>query len=802
MSRRLIDVGANAKGAHETGAAVMDETRIHTKNPKWIGRELNRFEDRRLLTGAGQFVDDIAPPHCYCLQFIRSKYARGRVRGLNSTDAAAMPGIAAIFTGGDLVELGALQVNAILPVQSVHCPIMATNDVNAVGQLLAAVIGDDPQTVRSAAEQVHVDIEPLQTEPPTEVFRWRWVNGDAAAAFAQARHIVKVQFDHARVAPAAVEPRATLANYDRQSGELTAWLSTQTPHRSRHDLARILGLSAEKIRVIAPDIGGTFGGKASIYPEDVVVAWAAWRLGRPVKWCATRNEDFLSATHGRGSRSEGEMALSEDGRILALRARLSFPLGHWLPYSATVPAWNASRILPGPYKIAAVDIETTGAMHHTAPVGIYRGAGRPEAAMLMERLVEQAARAIGVEPNALRRRNLVQAHEFPYRTPTGETLDSGNYEKLLDRTCSRARYSTLLKERDLRRAKGQICGVGTALYVEPCGRGWESASIKINREGRIIAATGSTNQGQGRETTFAQIVADALVLNPHDVTIHHGDTALTPTGIGALASRSTAIGGSALLEATKTFREKACALAAQLLQVPTDEIELDAGGFRRRRGELGFVNWASIAAAAFAEKSGSNRNFALETSIVYHAKGEVWSSGCCIVPVTIDHETGVLHVERIFCVDDAGVVINPRLTEGQLLGGLVQGLGEAVLERLVYDESGELLTGSFTDYSVPHAANIPEIVLDNLVTSSPLNTLGAKGVGEAGCIGAPAAIVNAVLDALSPLGIRTINTPLTSEKIWKAIKDAGAMRPHTLPEQDPATEGTKNVNWQNKTEMR
>lgn len=779
----------------------MDETRIQTKSPEWTGRELKRFEDHRLLTGTGRFVDDIAPENCFSLHFVRSKYACGRIRAINTTAATSTLGIALAFTGRDLAELGELQVNSILPMESVHSPIMAIDNVSAVGQLIAAVVGKDAQVVRTAAEQIYVDIAPSSLAPPAEVFRWRWTSGDTAGAFAEAKHIVSVQFDHARVAPAAVEPRATLATYDAHTGKLTVWLATQTPHRARHDLARILGLPAQSIRVIAPDIGGTFGGKASIYPEDVAVAWAAWRLGRPIKWCATRSEEFLSATHGRGSQSKGEMALSEDGKMLALRARLSFPLGHWLPYSAMVPAWNASRCLPGPYKISAVDIETTGTMYSTAAVGIYRGAGRPEAAMLVERLVEQAARAFAIEPNTLRRRNLIQAHEFPFRTPTDQIFDSGDYVQLLERACGRAGYSRLLEERDLRRTKGQLCGVGTALYVEPCGQGWESASVKITPHGKIVAATGSTNQGQGRETAFAQIVADALSLDPKSITIHHGDTALTPTGVGALASRSTAIGGSALLQAAETFREKARVLAGQLLQEPPEAIELGWGGFRRRGGELGFVNWASIAMAAFADKPTSNRDFALETPIIFHAKGEAWSSGCCIVSVTIDRETGVLRVERIICVDDAGVVINPMLAKGQLLGGLVQGLGEALFEQLVYDESGELLTGSFSDYSVPRAHDIPEIVLDNLVTGSPFNALGAKGVGEAGCIGAPAAIVNAALDALSPLGIRTINTPLTSEKIWKAMQDAYADRQQELAPNNTARKENK-TDSPSQTELR
>jgi len=750
----------------------MDETRIQTKTPDWIGREVRRFEDHRLLTGSGQYVDDIAPTGCLSLHFIRSAHACARIRRIDTTDAALSAGVVAIFTGRDVATLGDLLVNPIFPdILAPKGSIMPIDQVAAVGQPIAAVAADNLENARVAGERINIEFDPVQTPARTEIFRRRWSHGDTMAAFANAPHIVAVTLQHSRLTPAPIEPRAALANFDREVGDLTVWLSTQTPHRARSDLARILGFPIERIRVIAPDVGGTFGGKASIYPEDIMVSWAALRLGRPIKWCATRSEDFLSATHGRGCHSEGEMALTTEGQILALRVRLSFPLGYWLPYSATVPAWNASRILPGPYKVDAVDIESSGTMDNTAPLGIYRGAGRPEAAMLMERLVEKASRTLSIDPNQLRRRNLIKSHEFPYRTPTGETFDSGDYERLLDHSCEKAGYSELIEERDVRRSKGHICGVGTALYVEPCGQGWEGGSVKISPSGQIVAATGSTNQGQGRETAFAQILADALAIDPKDVIIQHGDTAQTPLGVGALASRSTAIGGSALLQAAETFRDKARALAAQLLQVPVDSVELDLGGFRHRNTKASSISWATIAEAACAEKSATDRNFALETSIVYHAKGEAWSSGCCIATVSIENDTGIPHIERIVCVDDAGVIINPLLARGQLFGGLAQGLGEALFERLVYDEKGELLTGSFSDYALPRAANMPTIILDKMETGSPFNELGAKGIGEAGCIGAPAAIVNAVLDALSPFGVGDIDMPLTGEKIWRAMKN-------------------------------
>jgi carbon-monoxide dehydrogenase large subunit len=394
--------------------------------------------------------------------------------------------------------------------------------------------------------------------------------------------------------------------------------------------------------------------------------------------------------------------------------------------------------------------------------------------MLMERLVEKAARAMAIEPNELRRINLIEPHEFPYRTPTGETLDSGNYDQLLRKSCQRASYAALVKQRERHRAAGRVYGIGTALYVEPCGQGWESAAVKITRDGRIVATTGSSSQGQGRETAFAQIVASVLALDPQDVKVVHGDTAQIPIGVGALASRSTAIGGSALFQTAQVFREKARRLAAQLLQASVDSVELSKGGFRRSGDDFGMIGWSSIATAAFGDKPANDGEYALETSGLFHTRGEAWSCGCCIATVLIDRETGVVKVERLVFVDDAGLIVNPALADTQLRGGLVQGLGEALLERLVYDENNDLLTGTLNDYALPRACHVPDITIDKLATTSPFNELGAKGVGEAGCIGPPAAIVNAVHDALSPFGVHDLDTPLTSEKIWIAIRNTDA----------------------------
>jgi carbon-monoxide dehydrogenase large subunit len=459
---------------------------------------------------------------------------------------------------------------------------------------------------------------------------------------------------------------------------------------------------------------------------------------------------------------DGELAVARDGKLLGLRARLSFPLGRFMTYSAAVPAWNAGRILPGPYLADAIDIATCGVMTNTAAVGIYRGAGRPEAAMLIERLMDEAARELGIDPVDIRRRNLIPADRFPYRTPTGQLLDSGAYGDLLDRICAQGGYAELRKEQAGRRARDELFGVGIAVYVEPCGQGWESAKARLTRDGLVEIATGSSAQGQGRETAYAQIAADALGVPFDRIVVRHGDTAATPKGVGALASRSTAIGGSAVLQAASALREKACACAAQLLQTTPHALVPDGDGFAiAGRGQR--VGWREIAASA-AE--------GLETSIVFTAPGETWSFGCCLAAVAIDGETGELRVERLVWADDAGIIVNPMLVEGQLVGGMAQGLGQALMERIVYDENGQLLTGSLMDYAVPRASDMPELTLMKSVTPATANPLGAKGVGEAGCIGIPAALVNAAVDALAPLGVRHLDMPLTSDKLWRVIDGA------------------------------
>jgi carbon-monoxide dehydrogenase large subunit len=734
----------------------------------WVGRPQRRREDAALLTGRGRFTADATlPPDCLRAAFVRAAEACGTIRALDVAAARRVPGVVAVLTAEDLGPLGQPAVNRFLPdIPASRFEPLARCAVTAVGQPVALVLAATEAAARDGAEAVALEIaghDPAATEP---AFAASFGQGDVDAALARSAHRVRASLRYSRIAPAPLEPRAALAV--PRGGGLELHLSTQTPHRARSDLAAILGLPAEAIRVVAGDVGGSFGAKASIHPEEAALAVAALRLGRPVSWQATRGEEMLTATQGRGQALEAEMGFDAEGRATALRACIRTPLGHRLPYSAAVPGRNAARCLPGPYAIPAVAVTLAAHFDRRAPMGIYRGAGRPEAAMLTERLMEEGARATGLDPVEIRRRNLVPPEAMPWATPTGECLDSGDYPALLDQAL--ALGADLPAEVATRRAAGELVGLGLAVTVEPCGQGWESARLTLTPDGMVLAATGSTAQGQGRETAFAQIVADALRVAPEDVVILHGDTATTPPGIGALASRSTGIGGGALLKAAAELEALARPLAAQLLQAPLAAIIPAPGGFAVAGVPGRGVAWSTLAAVA-----------PLAVDAVFESPGESWAAAAALALVALDRDTGAARVERIVWVDDAGVVVNPMLARGQMIGGLMQGVGEALMERVAHDEAGQLLTGSFMDYALPRASDAPaelrlaEAALPSFSRHSPL---GAKGVGEAGCVVVPAAVANAVADALAAEGVTldALALPLTPETIWRALARAERRR--------------------------
>ncbi len=745
-----------------------------------FGAPVLRREDPRMLTGNGRFVADLAGADSLSIVFVRSPIARASIRALSVDGARAMPGVAGIYTGRDVDGLPRPRVNAVLgDFEAPDMPILAQREVRAVGQPIVAIVAETEAVAHAAADRVEMDFEPLEPICDPEaafgsaaifpemssnsVAAAHWRNGDPDRAFADAAVTAEVTVRHPRIVPAPLECRASFARWDGEEQCLTVRIGTQTPHRARDDIARALGLEPERVRTVAPDVGGAFGMKASIYPEDIAVAFAAWKLRRPVRWIASRQEDFTAASHGRGAVARGRMAFDAGGRIVALKADLIFPVGAWLTFSALVPAWNAARILPGPYAIRNIDVHVRAVVTNTAPVGIYRGAGRPEAAMLLERLLDAGARTLGLDPVTVRQRNLVSAELLPCARPNGTTLDSGDYRALLARTLVLADYGRLRGDQRRRRERGELVGLGWCLYVEPCGQGWESASITLEPTGRFTVATGSSAQGQGRETAFAQIAARELAVAPDTVRIVHGDTECVPKGVGALASRSVAIGGSAVREAARAIIDKARPLGARLLDVAPSSVVPAGGGLAVEGGPNRFVAWEEIAAIAPQ---------GLDAHAVYTAHGEAWGCGCCLAQVSVDRSTGTIELERLHYVDDAGTVVNPLLVDGQLAGGIVQGIGEALLERVVYDREGQILTGSLMDYALPRADDVPALRLERMCTPTPFNPLGAKGVGEAGAIGAPPAIVNAALDALAPLGVRHIDMPLAPERVWRAIRAA------------------------------
>ena len=713
----------------------------------WIGRAMPRREDARLLTGRGRFVDDLAPAGALWLEVVRSPYPAGRITTLDTGDAAAMPGVALVLTAGDLGLQGAASVNALMPGARLHpMEVLAGTRVRAAGQAVAAVVADSAQAARDAAEVVVLEVAEGGDDRDPAVVGWS-VGAPVAAQGAR----VAVAVDHALVAPLPLEPRAALAV---PGDVLTVWLATQTPQRCRDDLCALLGLPRDGLRVVAPDVGGAFGGKASLMPEDVLVALAALRLGRAVRWRATRSDDFLSATQGRGAATRAEGWVDGDGRLTGLRARMDFPLGHWMPHSALAPVRNGGRILPGPYAVPQVDVAVTARLTEGPAVNIYRGAGRPEAAILMERLIDRAAQAAGIDPLEARRRNLGMA---PRVLPSGDRICSGDFAGLLDRLEAEAGYHALRADQAARRAAGAVCGIGLALYVEPCGQGWESASVTLMPDGRIRAGTGSSAQGQGRETAVAQIVAQALEIAPDRIDVAHGDTDAVPDGIGALASRSTPVGGAALWRACAAFLNRATDAAALRLNRAADGLRPGPDGLKAPDGAA--ITWAALA-ASLSEP--------LSVSLRHEARAEAWASGAVLAQVTIDRDTGAVTVDGITWVDDAGTVINPVLLHGQLVGGLAQGLGAALMERIV-QRDGQLLTGSLMDYALPRATDMPPVRIVSQPTASPANDLGAKGAGEAGCIGVPAAILNAVQDALIPFDAPDLSLPVTAETVWRAI---------------------------------
>ena len=755
----------------------------------WIGRPLRRREDAPLLIGRGRFVDDLSAPGVVHLALLRSPHAHARVVRVDAHRARKAPGVVAVVTAAELEAIGPLPVNRLFRDMIVPPnPLLAGERVHAQGTPVAAVVAESVAAAWDAVALIDAAYEPLagvstpraalaagaprlfDEAPGNRALGQTWRAGDPDGAFAGAARVVQLTVQQNLLAGVPMEPRGALAAWDATTGELTLWTSTQAPFRIRSEVARMLGLDEARVRVIAPDVGGGFGVKGGPYREEPLVAWLARRLRRPVKWISTRQEDLLTTQHSRGAASTGALALDADGRIRGLRARIEAPLGAYLSFSASTNPRNHARCLPGAYTIRDVDIQVAGALTTTPPVGAYRGAGRPEAAFLIERLVDEAAHALGLDPAEIRRRNLIPREAFPYTTATGQVYDSGDYAEALARALAAADYDGLRRAQAERRRRGELVGLGLSTYVEPAALGWESGVVRMERSGAVTAITGSSPHGQGHETTFAQVVADHLGVEPDVITVRHGDTAGAPQGSGTAGSRSTALGGGALVLAARDVRDKGRRLAASMLEAAVEDVVAVPGGFHVVGAADRTVAWRSVADLAYrmgALPAGFEPG--LEATRFFEAPGEVWSSGAFVVAVRVERETGVIVAERIVWVDDAGTIVNPLLADGQLEGSLAQAWGQIVMEAITFDADGHLLTGTLMDYAIPRADEVPVAEILHVHTASPYNPLGAKGLGEAGTIGLPPAVVNAVVDALSPLGVRHVDMPLTPARIWAKI---------------------------------
>lgn len=757
-----------------------------------IGAHRKRVEDPRLLRGEGQYVDDLRLPGTVDVAFMRSAYAHALVKRVDLAAAQAHPGVLAAWDGARVKDVPRLLNTVAFEKRVSPLPPLALDRVTLAGYPIAAVVATDRYTARDAADLIEVEYEPLPVvtsaeralEPGAPVlwpelgtnvaYRIAKEGGDVDGAFARAEHTLSLRLEHARLSQVPMEPRAILASYDRDRDILTVWRSTQAPFLNRRLLAVVLGRPEQSIRVIAPDVGGGFGAKSAIYPDELTAVLLAMELGVPVRYVATRMEEQLLMLQGRDMVNLADVAFTADGTITAIKVRSIHNVGGVLLHPAAAPPGRVMDYGTGAYRIPAYRAEAVSVYTNTSPVGPYRGAGRPEAAYLAERAVQEVARTLGLDEIEVRRRNFVPPDQFPYTTPQGSVYDSGRYEHTLAHALELAGYARLREQQREARAHGELLGIGVSTTVEISGSGAEYGSIEIRPDGSVIARTGSSSHGQGHETSYAQIVAERLGVPFERISVLHGDTAETPRGSGTSGSRSLVGGGSAMFRASDGVREKAVRVAAAVLEVSPADLDWVRGGVEVRgapdqRLELGAI--AEAAGRGIGLPAGE-RGLRDETD--FKSEQGAVPFGACIAVVRIDRDTGFVKLERLVVVDDIGTVVNPVIVHGQVAGGLTQGIAEALYEQMVWDEDGQPLTATLQDYAVPVASMVPDYEMGMTETKSPFNPLGAKGVGEAGCVSAPPAITHAVLDALAPLGIRDLTMPFTPQKVWRAIRDATA----------------------------
>lgn len=775
-----------------------------------IGASVKRREDARFITGSGRYTDDINVPGQTYAAFLRSPYARAQIGLIDAADALAVNGVLAVLTGADMAAdgLGDLPCGWMVKqkdgsdmVTAPHPPL-AVRQTNYVGEPYGVVIAETIAAARQAAELVVADLTELDPvvdlarvqeaedihEGVTGNLAYVWEMGErlaTEAALARAAHVTRIDLSNNRLIPNAMEPRAALGVYERGTGDYTLYTTSQNPHLERLILSAFVKVAPEhKLRVIAPDVGGGFGSKIFIYSEETTVIWAARKVGRPVKWTAERSESFLADAHGRDHITHAELGMDADGRFLALKVETTANLGAYLStFGSSVPTYLYGTLLAGQYTTPNIHVEVHGVYTNTAPVDAYRGAGRPEATYVVERIVETAARELGMDPTELRRLNMIQPDQFPYQTPLAFEYDIGDYEASLDRALELIDYQGFPARRSISEASGKRRGIGFACYIEACGLApsqlaiqigagvglYESGEIRVNPTGSVTVFTGSHSHGQGHETTFAQVVSDKFGIPFENVEVVHGDTGRVEFGLGTYGSRSLAVGGSALVMAADKLIQKGRRIAAHMLEAELDSVEFTEGEFTVRNsnqalsfGEVAFAAYVPTNYPQDLEPGFSEKAF-------YDPKNFTYPAGTHIAEVEVEEDTGVVRLVNFVAVDDFGHVINPMIVDGQVHGGVAQGAGQALMEHGIYDDYGQLLTGSYMDYCMPRADDLPDFVVDTTVTACTHNPLGVKGCGEAGAIGSPAAIMNAITDAV---GDNTLSMPATSEKIWRALRQA------------------------------
>ncbi|MEA2524157.1 MAG: aerobic carbon-monoxide dehydrogenase large subunit [Thermomicrobiales bacterium] len=781
---------------------------------KMVGQAIKRREDPRLITGAGNYLDDVRLPGLSYAALVRSPHAHAKIKGIDTSAAAGMPGVLGVFTGDDFMDLnplpaawqaGGVKNNAVTP------RVLAVKEVHQAGDPVAVVVADSLVQARDAAEAVVVDWEPLpavvdakkatqpgapqlhEEAPNNIVLEWS-CGKDAAtvdAALANAEVRVSQHLINQRLIPTPLEPRGSIGRYDPGTGDYTLWSTSQAPHVHRLLLAAfVLGVPEQKIRVIAPNIGGGFGCKIFVYYDMALVLALSRKLGRPVKFFEDRSENYLTTTHGRDHITDVEVGATKDGKITALKVNTYANLGaYFSTIAAGIPTTLYGRMIAGCYKIPDIHVHVTATYTNTAMVDAYRGAGRPEAAFVIERVCDLVAGATGLDAAEVRRRNFIQPADFPYNTGIGMLpYDSGNYEPALDKALENVGYAGLRKEQEARRGRGdsKLLGIGLSSYVEVCGVApskwiglpgegwgaglWESANVKVHLTGKVVVTTGSLPHGQGHETTFAQLVSDELGVPYDDITVEHSDTQSAPFGFGSYGSRSLAVGGTAIYKSTGKVRDKAIKLAAHMLEAAEEDIVWENGKAYVKGSPDAAKTIQEIALAAHvAYDLPAGMEPFLDETTYYDPPNCTFPFGTHICVVEVDKETGEIGLLRYVAVDDVGNVVNPLIVDGQVHGGIAQGLAQALYEGAHYDDDGQLVTGTLNDYAIPKAHMVPTYELDRTVTPSPVNPMGVKGAGEAGTIASTPAVANAVIDAVSHLGIKHIDMPLTPEKVWRAI---------------------------------